>query len=101
MARAPRRRARGRRRVSSVGAGEATRSPSARPDSISTARVPRMPILTSRLRARSPSITNTALPCTASAGTSSAFGFSRVTTLASTLMPGLSGVSSGSAILMR
>jgi len=32
---------------------------------------------------------------------SSAFGFSRVMTLASTLMPGLSGVSSGSATLMR
>ena len=52
-------------------------------------------------RTRSPSMTNTRVPCTASAGTSSASGFSRVTTLASTLMPTCSGVSSGSAMRMR
>src|SRR5262249_35566241 len=87
--------------VSVVGAGEATRSFVARPESTSTARVPRMPISTSRLCTRSPSTTKTLVPCTASAGMSSASAFSRVTTLASTLMPGRSGVSSGSATLMR
>src|SRR4029078_3639228 len=85
----------------SVEAGEATRSSSPRPDTTSTVRVPRMPTLTSRLRTRVPSTTKTALPCSASAGTSNAFGFSRVTMLASTLIPGLSGVSSGSAIFTR
>ncbi len=67
----------------------------------STLRVPRMPISICRRRALPPSTTNTWSPCTASAGTSSAPSFSRVTTLASTLMPTISGVSSGSAMRMR
>src|SRR6185312_8708877 len=83
----------------SADAGAATRSPSTSPLNTSTARVPRMPASTVRLRTRLPSTTNTALPCKASAGTSSAFAFSRVTILASTLMPGCSGVSAGSVIL--
>src|SRR5215204_4346164 len=74
--------------TSDAGAGDATRSCSWSPDRISTARVPRIPVSTRRSRARSSSMTKTVLvPCTASAGTRRAPGFSRVTTLASTLIP--------------
>ena len=65
-------------------------------------RVPRMPTVTSRLRTRV-ALDAQKPRCLAARPpeSSSAFGFSRVTMLASTLMPGFSGVSSGSAILMR
>ena len=82
--------------------GEATRSPSLEAgQDLDLARAADADLDLALAHTRPPSTTNTALPCTASAGTSSASGFSRVTTLASTLMPGLSGVSSGSAMLMR
>ncbi len=46
-------------------------------------------------------MTNTDASCTASAGTSRTPAFSRVMTLASTLMPAMSGVSSGKPMRMR
>src|ERR1035437_1570278 len=84
-----------------VVAGEATSSPSLAPLTISTKPVPRMPISTLRRRARSFSIVSRLLLTTALAGTRRTSSFSRLTILASTLIPTPFGVSLGKPILTR
>src|SRR6266851_1983758 len=84
-----------------VVAGEATNSPSLAPLTISTKPAPRMPISTLRGRTRSFSIVNRLLSITALAGTRTTSSFSRLTILASTLIPTRSGVSSGNPTLTR
>ena len=88
------------RRPSSAGAATRLALVQARND-LDVARAANADLHRACARTRLSSRTNTCAPCTASAGTSSALAFSRVTTLASTLMPIWSGVSSGSEMRMR